>query len=555
MPPLTRGYCFLLGLSFAVSPILAPKAAAANPVLAPTAISPDNLSRLDDLNFAGFNLAFPIDSNQARVVTLADIDRPGLAKLPGLNENERAIARSFDRIDERILRRGLQYLQPPLTQVVNYQRQFKATLAAQESLILQLLLKSNLSASKFPPLKFSPFPSNALDRINNFDAYQKAAYGRKDAGILADSFELVLPVSAALDSYSPEQLTVMPSMALAFANGQSLALEERLGQIRNAEPGVQSAGGKEAPAKASSWGTFVDGSGDFVDVGTTAEARGYGITQGTVKLGGYYNFSRSFTAGFTASYGVDDADLGNNNGRVKGDSVEGSLFASWTHGGFHLDGIAAGGYNSYDIRTHFGTEFNHGRIIPLSTTANTDGGFGDWLLGAGYDFHLGRLVFGPTVSLEYTHVSINSFSERAVDTQPAGFVSDISGVSHKDAAKLVNPVLKVMPQDVDSLRSTLGWAVSMPLDVGRMRLTPLVSVAWQHEYLDRQYGIDAAFPFAPGDPFTVHGPDLGSDSLLLQAGATLRITDRVSMYASYHGTFARQNYSEHAVQGGFRFSF
>jgi outer membrane autotransporter protein len=353
---------------------------------------------------------------------------------------------------------------------------------------------------------------------------------------------------------------------LAFANEQSLALEERLAQIRSDvfEPKPLPYMGKETSAKEAPpaplaprerWGTFVDGSGDFADVGDTHEARGYDFSQGTVTLGAYYRLSDSFTAGIMASYAGSDASLADENGRVEANSMEAAAFATWSRGDFHLDAIAGGGYNSYDINTYFGVEKVGTRFEPAPVHATTDGGFGDWLLGGGYDFHIGRFVTGPIASLEYTHVTINSFSEIANTAPGSEAVAEFAGLSSKDASKLVNPVLKVMPQDVDSMKSTLGWTVSVPLDLGKQKLTPTISASWQHEYMDQQYGVNAAFPFAPGDPFTVHGPALGRDMLLFQAGLILRVNERFSVYANYLGMFARQNYSSNTIEGGARLAF
>lgn len=192
----------------------------------------------------------------------------------------------------------------------------------------------------------------------------------------------------------------------------------------------------------------------------------------------------------------------------------------------------------------------HNRIQPLPVHADTDGGFGHFLVATGYDFHAGPVIFGPVASLEFTHVTIDSFSEKAVVSPRTEFISGPTGLSPRAAAKLADPLLKVEPQDVDSLKSTLGLTASLPMVCHKVHWFPSLTVAWQHESMDQQYGINAVFPFAPGDPFTVHGPAFGRDNLLVQAAVTIRVSDRVSLYASYEGEFGRQNYASHIVQGG-----
>jgi len=62
-------------------------------------------------------------------------------------------------------------------------------------------------------------------------------------------------------------------------------------------------------------------------------------------------------------------------------------------------------------------------------------------------------------------------------------------------------------------------------------------------------------PTGAGNNFTVIGPDIGRDSLLIGAGATVILSDRVSTYLFYDGEVARTNYQSHNVSGGVRISF
>lgn len=191
---------------------------------------------------------------------------PDLAEYPGLNANERAIAHALDRIDDRILRRGVADLKAPLAaanlyvqQVYAYERAFQRALDASRSL--------EISAADLPP--FPTFPAAALN------AYLKAAYGPKDAGILADSFVLLGPLPQALDRLSPEQLTSMQALALSFATVQTLSLEERMADIRAGESGrnARSPLGFNEESAANPlrrWDTFLEGGADFVDVETTS---------------------------------------------------------------------------------------------------------------------------------------------------------------------------------------------------------------------------------------------------------------------------------------------
>ena len=62
-------------------------------------------------------------------------------------------------------------------------------------------------------------------------------------------------------------------------------------------------------------------------------------------------------------------------------------------------------------------------------------------------------------------------------------------------------------------------------------------------------------PVAPGNSFTVHGPKIGRDSLLLSAGFAVQWNDRISTYVYYDGELFRTNYLSNNVSAGFRVTF
>ena len=88
-----------------------------------------------------------------------------------------------------------------------------------------------------------------------------------------------------------------------------------------------------------------------------------------------------------------------------------------------------------------------------------------------------------------------------------------------------------------------------------MLVKPEIRAAWQHEFGDTDYAIVARFANGAGNSFTVNGPAIGRDSLLLGAGVAVLFNDRVSMYAYYDGELARTNYSSNNVTAGLRFTF
>ena len=64
-----------------------------------------------------------------------------------------------------------------------------------------------------------------------------------------------------------------------------------------------------------------------------------------------------------------------------------------------------------------------------------------------------------------------------------------------------------------------------------------------------------AFANGAGNSFTVDGPEIGRDSLLLSAGFAVQWNDRISTYAYYDGELFRTNYLSNNVSAGFRVTF
>jgi len=89
--------------------------------------------------------------------------------------------------------------------------------------------------------------------------------------------------------------------------------------------------------------------------------------------------------------------------------------------------------------------------------------------------------------------------------------------------------------------------------VGRVVLTPEVRAQWQHEHLDSASSIDAGF--SSGNSFTVRGPKIGRDALLLDAGVSAQLSARVAIFTYYTGELVRENYAVHGVNGGVRVGF
>jgi outer membrane autotransporter protein len=144
----------------------------------------------------------------------------------------------------------------------------------------------------------------------------------------------------------------------------------------------------------------------------------------------------------------------------------------------------------------------------------------------------GGLSVGPTASFQYTWVGVDGFTE------------------HGSLAPL-----RIDDQHAESKRTALGARASYDWKVGGVVVKPEVRAAWQHEFGETQYAVASSFASGAGTGFSVTGPSVGHDSLLLGAGVAVLWSDRLATYIYYDGEVGRANYEAHAVSAGVRVTF
>ena len=341
-----------------------------------------------------------------------------------------------------------------------------------------------------------------------------------------------LPLGAlpgAFEEIAPEELASIFNLGVSLAGVQNTNLQRRMDDLRSGSNGFSAAGfamsgsqpsysggfglagaagpegklGKTiiAPAPDNRWGVFVTGLGEFVNVDSTDNARGYDLSTGGVTLGIDYRVSPGFAIGVNAGYARTSADLVND-GRVTVDGGKLGLYATlFCPSGFYLDAAVGTGVNSYATQR---------RGLQGRARGDTDGTEFNALLGTGYDCKKGALTIGPTATFQYTRVEIDGFRER-------GSLAP----------------LEIARKSGESVRATFGLKASYELKFGRILVKPELRAAWQHEFGDRAYALDARFANGAGNTFTVDGPQIGRESLLLGAGVVVQFSERTSAYVYY----------------------
>jgi outer membrane autotransporter protein len=429
----------------------------------------------------------------------------------------------------------------------------------------------NVDAPVFDLLTLRPFYTHNTVTlkvvVNSFEALpgltsNQGAVGRALDGVISDSREAKLldylygqrlnQLPADYDKLAPEELTSIFAISTALSTVQSQNIQRRTDDIRSGSSGFSAAGlaingngpsysggfgmttgpngddGKDtkemktvAPVE-NRWGAFLSGTGEWVNVSGTDNARGYDLASGGFTLGIDYKVCPNFAIGLMAGYTGTTADL-TDHGRVWVNGGKIGIYATTFVGGWYADAAVDGGYNSYDTRRSG---------IQGEARGDTNGGELGVLFGTGYDFKAGALTFGPTASFNYTYTGTNGFTEN-------GSLAP----------------LNIHGGDAQSLRSAFGFKASYDCKVGSVVIKPEIRAAWQHEYGDTAYSLDSSFANGGGGNFSVDGPKLGRDSLLLGAGFAIQCSERCSTYFYYDGEVGRTNYQSNAVTGGVRVSF
>jgi len=274
-------------------------------------------------------------------------------------------------------------------------------------------------------------------------------------------------------------------------------------------------------------GIFATGQGSFGSQDATSQQLGFDFHTAGITLGADYRFTDRFILGGAFGYvrtkAAFDASLGDS-------TINGYSLSAFTNyyimERLYVDGIVTIGLNTYD------TERN---ISGVSATANgsTEGSQLAVSTSTGYNFNRGGLTFGPTFSVNYLRIHIDSYSE--------------TGASPFN--------LHLDSQTIESVTTTLGgqamYAISMSWGV----LSPFLSADWEHEYLGNSRIVTASLVSAPNSIVAVQTSSLTRDYCNLGVGATATFKGGLSAFFRYSEVLGRSNFTDHSFNVGARLEF
>ena len=275
-------------------------------------------------------------------------------------------------------------------------------------------------------------------------------------------------------------------------------------------------------AWALGYGTHgsIDGDGNAHGIGYNVAGSNFGI--------GYWIDDRTIVGVLGGYAGSSVKGGGNPDDRSQIDATMGGVYARISFDSHYVLGIVTYGRQETDSTR----QIQFGGIDREAKANYSADEFATWW-EYGQNRQFGGFVVQPLVAAQYVSLWQDSFTETS-----AGAVN-----------------LVVNSRTNDSFRSSLGGRLLMPLELeNNMRLTPEISARWMHEFLDDGQTLPTQFSAIPGATFRTKGVSAGQDFALFGSGATLQMSEAVSLYAHYIGQASNQLIS-HTGLGGLTVSW
>lgn len=377
----------------------------------------------------------------------------------------------------------------------------------------------------------------ALERLRTQDLGTKSDFDRNIRPVLD-----FLPgplLRTAFEAIMPNQSAVFSETLFSRSRVWLAQMATRMADIRAGSHGFVSSGFNErgasdmkdvmAPVEENRWGVWVDGSGVFNEVAGIGTLRSGHASSGEGTAGVDYRLSDAMTLGFYTGY-VGSWTYFPGNSEVDSNGSRFGIYSTWQSGGFYLNNVIGGEFNAYDWTRQINFPG-----ISRTATAETDGTVFETMFGGGHDWKFGNMEAGLFCNLEYTLMMIDGFTESG-----AGSLN-----------------LRISDQDAESLRTNLGAQLMWNVPVAGRNIRPSIRAAWRHEYLDYNRTVNSALVGGAGPGFGTSLPGgRRRDSLLLNGGFTMEITDNVSGYLYYTGDLGSGDTENiHAVNTGLRVAF
>ncbi len=312
------------------------------------------------------------------------------------------------------------------------------------------------------------------------------------------------------------------SFSLNFAQGEGLMVASSASSLTGLLSGQPDAGALEKP-----WGVYFDPGLILGNQGTTADQTGYDFTMAGFTAGADYRVWQDLLLGVNTGYTYTSAGFRGSGGYVQGNTWPINAYAAYLPKPFYAYGSLGYALNLYNLER----EFNFGglsRAANSSTSGNQLNAYGE----TGYDFKVNPVMLTPAVTLSYSQLWLNGFTE-----SNAGALD-----------------LTVGPQNAQSLQTGVGGKIALPMQRDYVTVTPQIYGFYQHEYCDASHALDAHLSQA-GNGFNFLTSAAHRNFAVLGADITIASRKNLKVQLDYNAEVGRGNYTAHYISAGLRWQF
>ena len=317
----------------------------------------------------------------------------------------------------------------------------------------------------------------------------------------------------------------------------AIAVSQReLTRRRNGEETEEPEGSNLDASKdfGNGFAVFLSGQFETLDRDDTRFEGGYDSDIWRVTLGGDFRFTDWLVAGLGFNYDRWNGNF-NSGGNFEVDSYGPLIFASLTPvDGVFIDMGASFAHNAYDRQRQVSFS-NTLRMVSATGRALAEYDtekYSAWIL-TGYDHAIGRFTIGPRVGLNYSHIEIDSITERGQTGLELIFDADRAS----------------------SLQSVVGLQASAAISTHFGVLVPQFYADWTHEFSNNQRTMTARFAQdfrANPTKFTFQNDRAERNFFHLGANFSMVLANGVQPYVTFKALLDHAFFNNYVASAGVR---
>ncbi len=289
------------------------------------------------------------------------------------------------------------------------------------------------------------------------------------------------------------------------------------------------------PGEANIW---MSGFGQWNKLSGDQNAPGYDETQYGILFGADYSFTDSLFFGVAGGYFNSKGDFDNwggaNGASIDYDGLNIAAYGGYDNSTYYLRGIVA--YGNYSGDAHRSLALDAPNTEYSTLKGNPDSDTWSFYGETGYRFNLSSVgQITPFLGLSIATANLDGFTEKDPDNSGAA--------------------LNVHSSNANSVASVLGARFTADMAMGSGVFSPVLSVAWMHEFDDTRQEVNMSFAGAPsGATFTSVGSNVARDSAVVDAGAKFQFNDALDVGLYYNGQF-NTDYTSNGVTATLGYKF